>query len=136
VQGLYDAGTGEIILASAGHPLPLLRRTDGRVATVLLKSGRLLGYDDGDPGHQPTFTNFRFVLEPGETLILYTDGFTEARSPDRTAMFGLDQLQAVFEQANVLALEACADRARAAVEQFTQTIELQDDLTLMMIRRL
>src|SRR5260370_6388635 len=42
-HGIYDPATGHVLLASAGHPAPLLRRADGSVEPVILKAGRLLG---------------------------------------------------------------------------------------------
>src|SRR5262249_8082010 len=70
-HGFYEPGTGEVVIASGGHPLPLVRRTDGRVEQVPMRSGRLLGYPGGNLG----LTDARFTLARGETLILYTDGY-------------------------------------------------------------
>jgi sigma-B regulation protein RsbU (phosphoserine phosphatase) len=135
-HGIYDPVTGEVVLASGGHPAPLVRRSDGRIETIPVKNGRLLGYQEGDPSKDPGFTDFRFHLEVGETLILYTDGLTEARSPDRKEFFGLDRLMETLGGPNAsLPLEDCVDAAKSAVEQFTQTGELQDDLTLLLLRR-
>src|SRR5207248_170946 len=70
VYASYDPRTGDVVLSSAGHPWPLLRRANGTVDVVELRTGRLLGY----PGEDLGLTDIRFRLEPGETLILYTDG--------------------------------------------------------------
>jgi sigma-B regulation protein RsbU (phosphoserine phosphatase) len=133
VHGVYTPGTGEIVLASGGHPPPLLRRRDGRVEDIPLETGRLLGFEEGDF----SVPELRLLLAPGETLAFYTDGFTEAREPDSRTMFGVARLKEVvrgFDGATDLAV--CADDARAAVEQFTRTRELQDDLTLLLLRRI
>src|SRR3954471_16687960 len=63
----------EIVLASAGHPPPLIRRADGRVEETL-RPGTLLG---ALPGPEPVEATV--VLEPGDVLVLFTDGVTEAR---------------------------------------------------------
>jgi serine phosphatase RsbU (regulator of sigma subunit)/pSer/pThr/pTyr-binding forkhead associated (FHA) protein len=132
VHGLYHPATGEVVLASSGHPLPLLRRADGRVETVAMESGRLLGYEGGDLG----VTDARFTLGHGETLILYTDGCTDAHAAGAREMFGLARLQEVLGGPRTrLPLEACAEQAKAAVERFTGTAELMDDLTLFLLRR-
>lgn len=133
VQGIYTPSSGEVILASAGHPIPLLRRADGRAAPVPLKPGRLLGYDGGELH----LTDARLSLLAGETLVLYTDGFTEARSPQGKAMFGVERLQeAVGGPRTPLPLDACVEEVKAQVEQFTRAAELQDDMTLLLLRRL
>jgi serine phosphatase RsbU (regulator of sigma subunit)/pSer/pThr/pTyr-binding forkhead associated (FHA) protein len=132
VHGIYQPATGEVVLASGGHPPPLLRRADGRVEEVAIKSGMLLGYTPVDPG----LSDGRLTLAPGETLILYTDGYIEGRAPDRKTMFGVDRLrEALGGPRTQLSLKACADYATAAVERFTASKELQDDLTLFLLRR-
>ncbi len=136
IQGIYNPATGEVVLASGGHPVPVLRRTDGQVETVPVKNGRLVGYEDPVSGRDPGYTDYRFTLEPGETLILYTDGFTEARSPETGKLFGLENVKQAVGGANTaLSLEACTEVAKAAVERYTQSTELQDDLTLLLLRR-
>src|SRR5262249_46468830 len=92
IYGIYDPRTGEVVLSSGGHPLPLLRRADGRSEELKVHTGRLLGYDAAKVGLADT----TLKLASGETLILYTDGFTEAYTPGRVEMFGLDRLRDVL----------------------------------------
>jgi phosphoserine phosphatase RsbU/P len=131
-HGLYHPATGEVVLASAGHPLPLLRRADGRIELLDHRPGRMVGYDTPPL----RLTDKHFTVAPGDLLVFYTDGFTEAREPERKAMFGLERLRQVVEGFdNTLSLETCAERARAATDAFTRAPELQDDLTLLLLRR-
>ncbi len=131
-HGVYRPATGEVVLASAGHPLPLIRRLDGRVEPLAHRTGKMLGYD----GHLLNLTDAHFTLAPGELLAFYTDGFTEAREPDRREMFGLERLKAVVAGFDgTLSLAACADRARTALDEFRRSPEMQDDLTLLLLRR-
>jgi sigma-B regulation protein RsbU (phosphoserine phosphatase) len=130
-HGIYQPATGEVILASGGHPLPLLRRADSRVEEVAVKTGMLLGFTPADAG----LSDARLTLQPGETLILYTDGYVEGRAPDK-AMFGVERLKdALGGPRTQPSLKACADYAAVAVERFTASKELQDDLTLFLLRR-
>ena len=69
-------------LAAGGHPLPLLRRGDGSVTTVG-RPGLLLGVFDDWTGHESSL-----VLEPGETLLLYTDGVPEGSAGRRVLRRG------------------------------------------------
>ena len=73
LHGIYDRRDGSVVLASGGHPPPLRRRHDGRVEEIALSPGLMLGMV-AEPRLSDTFLS----LEPGETLIVYTDGFTEA----------------------------------------------------------
>ncbi len=131
-HGACDPKSGAIVLASGGHPTPLLRRADGSVEEAPVKNGRLLGY----PGGNLRLTDATFLLGPGETLALYTDGFTEARAPDGEAMFGAERLGVALGGARTaLPLEKCAEELRAEVVRFTGSADLQDDLTLLLLRR-
>jgi phosphoserine phosphatase RsbU/P len=132
-HGTCDRSTGEVVLTSAGHPMPLLRRADGVVEPLRHKTGRLLGYDTSDL----PLTDARLTLNAGDTLVFYTDGFTEAREPAKRQMFGLEKLCEVVAGFGAdLPLAACAERAKAAVDRFTASTELQDDLTMLLLRRI
>src|SRR5207249_11453625 len=71
IHGIYQPATGEVVLASAGHPPPLLRRPDGSLEVLSFRPGRLLGYE----GLNLELTDQIVQLAPGDTLMLYTDGF-------------------------------------------------------------
>ncbi|WP_329129522.1 SpoIIE family protein phosphatase [Streptomyces sp. NBC_01476] len=74
-------------LASGGHPPPLLLRGDGTADYLPAIGGLLVGILP-----EPHFASLRIVLNPGDTLLLYTDGLTEARiGPDRR-LYGEDAL--------------------------------------------
>lgn len=129
-HGLYDPSTGHVLLASAGHPAPFLRRANGNVEEVGMRSGRLLGYT----GDMLQFPEVHIALVPGDTLWFYTDGILEARAGKE--MYGLERIRALFHEADAdHSLAEFTDAARLGVERFTGVTELQDDLTLLALRR-
>jgi serine phosphatase RsbU (regulator of sigma subunit) len=131
-QGIYEPATGAVVLTSAGHPLPLLRHADGRVEPMAHRTGRMVGYSTPPLN----LTDKHFTLAPGELLVFYTDGFTEAREPEEKTLFGLERLREIvsgFEY--TVPLETCAERAVAVINAYTRSPELQDDLTLLLLRR-
>jgi serine phosphatase RsbU (regulator of sigma subunit) len=131
-HGTFDPRNGSVVLALGGHPMPLLRRSSGRVEPLALAAGCLLG----SPLLNLVVTDNRLTLAPGETLILYTDGFTEAFAPDKKTMFGLERLCKILGGPRTsLSLERCAEEVSAAVLAYTGGTELQDDQTLFMLRR-
>jgi sigma-B regulation protein RsbU (phosphoserine phosphatase) len=131
-HGIYDPRGGEIVLASGGHPAPLIRGNDGQVKEMELRNGRLLGYQGGDLG----LADFRLQLASGETVIFYTDGFTEAHPPDSSSLFGIDRLKETLGGSiTFLTLENCAEHAKNEVQAFVGGDELQDDLTMLLLRR-
>jgi serine phosphatase RsbU (regulator of sigma subunit) len=133
VHGVYDGRTGEVVLASGGHPRPLLRHADGKVDEVAMPVGRLLGCFEGDPGAP----DVALTLNRGETLILFSDGYTEAAAPGTRKMLGLESLKDVLGGAqHQLPLAACAENVRQTIERHIGGSDLQDDLTLLLLRRL
>jgi serine phosphatase RsbU (regulator of sigma subunit) len=132
-HGVYDPRDGSLLLSSGGHPAPLRRDALGSVAPVAMVPSYMLGSAILDP----VLTDTRLTLLPEETLILYTDGFTEARAPDGETLFGVDRLCEVLGGArSALPLDECAVQASAAVRRFTGQDDLQDDQTLLLLRRL
>ncbi len=131
-HGLYDPATGHVLLASAGHPAPLLRRANGTIETVAMKAGRLLGYS----GDLLQFPETHVELHPGDTLFFFTDGLLEACAGKRLDMFGLERIRDLLRPLTpARALADGAADAKNAVDHFTGAKELQDDLTLLFLRR-
>ena len=80
-------GTVEITLTGGGHPPALVIRGSGAVESVHPAGGLLVGLM-----RNPHFATVAVRLEPGDGLLLYTDGLTEARMPDGD-LFGDDRLE-------------------------------------------
>ncbi|MFF6806418.1 SpoIIE family protein phosphatase [Streptomyces sp. NPDC012616] len=79
-----DTGRVAVSLASGGHPPALVIRGDGETDFLPTPGGLLVGVLP-----QATFTPATTTLGPGDTLLLYTDGLTEARTgPDRADLYG------------------------------------------------
>jgi serine phosphatase RsbU (regulator of sigma subunit)/pSer/pThr/pTyr-binding forkhead associated (FHA) protein len=130
-HGVYDPADGSVVIAIGAHPPPVVRRGNGKVEVIDLRPGLMLGATPVEPLAEDR----RLILAPGETLALYTDGFTEAFAPDGKTMFGIERLVEVLGRTAALPLEECAEQARIAVERFTEKTELQDDQTLLLLRR-
>ncbi len=131
-HGVYDPRDGSLMLCSGGHPPPLRRDAAGRVAPISMQASYMLG----SPILDPVLADTHLTLLPEETLILYTDGFTEARRPESDEQFGVERLCAVLGGARAaLPLNRCAAEASASVRDFTGQDELQDDQTLLLLRR-
>jgi serine phosphatase RsbU (regulator of sigma subunit)/pSer/pThr/pTyr-binding forkhead associated (FHA) protein len=133
LYGIYDPKNGEAILSSAGHPPPILRPDEGQATLVELKRCPLLGVDMG----KMEWAETRVPLASGEMLALYTDGFIEARDPASKQMFEIQRLQDALSGPRARqSLESAADQAKGAVERFIASQDLQDDLTLLLLRRI
>jgi sigma-B regulation protein RsbU (phosphoserine phosphatase) len=132
LYGTYAPDTGEVVLCSGGHPSPLIRRANGRVETVPLANGALLGVTTAEIG----LADYRFTLGLDEMLVVYTDGITEAQNPRTLELFGLERLQqSLAELESGEPIRACSERIYAAVDRFSGKGELQDDETILLLRR-
>ncbi|MET9257657.1 PP2C family protein-serine/threonine phosphatase [Streptomyces sp. NPDC003717] len=92
-------GSCTLALAGGGHPSALVVRADGRVRAVSTAGGQLIGILPA-----PRFVQTTTRLAPGDSLLLYTDGLTEARLPGG-AMLGEDGLTRHLSAAGVHSAE-------------------------------
>lgn len=127
LYALLDPASGTLRFANAGHSLPFLRR-DGRVMELRAR-GMPLGLMPG-----MAYEEKEAVVEPGDCLILYSDGLIEAHNPGRE-MFGTRRLQALLgdHAGGGSTLIGCL---LEALQAFTgQGWEQEDDVTLVALRR-
>ena len=125
--GTFHPRTGRYQFVRAGHPSAFLRRADGRVSRL---HPRGLGVGLSAARFRETLELSEGVLEPGDCLIFYTDGLSEAQAPD-DAFYGEDRLEALLAgPAEDLQASILTD-----VAAFTQGRPLADDLTLLILKR-
>jgi len=124
--GILDLATGLVQMVCAGHEDPLLLSADGRVTRVRLEGGLPLCIVDL-PYPLETLT-----LQPGESLVLITDGVTEAQDA-QGALFGRDRVLAHGNQKGPNAT-AIVESIRDQVRAFEEGTEASDDLTVMVMR--
>ena len=118
--GYLDRDTGRLTYASAGHPPALLRERDGEIVE-LGPTGPLLGAIDA-----ARFSKKATTLEPGSTIVLYTDGVTEARSSQ--GLFGEARLKEVL--AHVRSPEQMIECVLEAIRGFTDGV-FRDDVAML-----
>ncbi|MFF3485759.1 PP2C family protein-serine/threonine phosphatase [Streptomyces sp. NPDC002701] len=125
VQPGADHGHVTVRLASGGHPPALIMRADGHADYLRTPGGLLVGALPAVP-----FSTAETTLAPGDTLLLYTDGLTEARTgPTRESLFGEDALHAFAnENAPATSHETIA-RLTGLLESFGDGLD--DDTALL-----
>jgi CHASE2 domain-containing sensor protein len=128
IIGIIDLRTGAVSLVCAGHEDPITRTAAGAVESHRLEGGPPLGLVDYAYPVEP------LSLSPGDSLILVTDGITEAL--DRSnALYGRPQVLSEVARRGGTATELC-ENLRDAVRTFEGGIEPTDDLTVMALRYL
>lgn len=127
---VLDPDTGILQYCSGGHNLPVLIRADGRVFALRRSDGMLVGI-------MPNirYTSDSITLAPGDTLVLYTDGVTEAENP-RRELFGERQLESVLTGCANLTADEIIQRVTSSVTDFVGAHPQSDDITVVVLRRL
>lgn len=123
----FDPSTGALLWCSAGHCPQVLVRRSGEVET-LAGDGLFVGAFD-DLGA----CDRNLSMAPGDTLVLYTDGITEAEGADGE-LFELDRLSAALRDARSGSAGDMLEAALAGLDRFAPGKARQDDLTLFAAR--
>lgn len=125
---IYDPTTRELEYASAGHNPPRVKRChDGSMFSLDQAGDVPLGIIE-----DTNYPSATVKLIPGDQLVLYTDGITEAVDPDQE-QFGTDRLDSALEQCSIDAQGLVRDLL-SAVESFTQGAPADDDRTLVVAK--
>lgn len=118
---------GRLTICHAGHESALLLRANGEFADSFKHSGFALGmFNDADFSYKDESVQ----LAPGDRVIFYTDGLTEAVGPDGNA-FGIENLKAALNQHRQEPLEQTSAEVIEAVYDHTEPLPMRDDLTLL-----
>jgi serine phosphatase RsbU (regulator of sigma subunit) len=123
-----DCNLGALTYCNAGHFPPILLREDGQT-DLLETGGPLLGALEGAEFHSG-----QLMLEPGDTLVAYSDGVLECRDTSGEE-FGLERLMESLRQAKQQSAQATLMMLLAAVQDFANGNPLCDDVSLTLIQR-
>lgn len=125
--GCLDLAGGRLTYASAGHPLPLCL-SGGRTAPLPGSSGISLGIVP-----DARYSEFHAQLSPGDLLVLFSDGVTDAINAARE-LFSDDRLVKTVHASASQGPQAVVDRVVASVRSFSAGVPQEDDITLLVIR--
>jgi sigma-B regulation protein RsbU (phosphoserine phosphatase) len=130
--GQLDPATGQIIYVNAGHNPPLLYRAADDTLTELGRTGVLLGVDES-----LTFEQRSLRLDPGDFILLYTDGVTEAADAQSGASqeFGGDRLRRVLLAHRRAGATQIVAALAEAITSFVGATPQWDDITVVMVKR-
>ncbi len=131
VYFVIDAACRTVAYSNAGHPHPLVLHRDGRL-DLLQRGGPVIGLSSVRTRRppEPVFAEETFRLEPGDKLLLYTDGLIEHRNPAGD-LFGSERLLARLRGCGGLPVAGVVDLVSAAVREFAAGTPPDDDMTLV-----
>ncbi len=126
---VFEPGSGRLRYANGGHNHPVVVHADGSSDVLPKTQGVALGvvedfeYESGE-----------LTLAPGDTLVLYTDGVTEAENA-AAEQFEMERLRGLFAGAPPDSAEAAVAEVFRAVEEFAGDAPQFDDITCLVLRR-
>ena len=127
--GIYNIETGEITYTNAGHNPPYVLKQNGTLERLPVTKNMAIGIF-GDFEYQEE----TLQLESGDTLLLYTDGVTEAINPSEEE-FREERLEQTLKNSAGLNCQQIIDAIKADVKTFADGAEQSDDITLLALKR-
>jgi sigma-B regulation protein RsbU (phosphoserine phosphatase) len=127
-MGYLDVESGMLTCVNAGHNPPCLGCGGGGFAPLAVKPGFVLGGFSG-----MRYKEHTFVLKPGATLFLYTDGVTEATSP-ALELFSEKRLVATLNRLKDVSINDLVRGLVDDIEDFSMGAEQADDITMLVLR--
>jgi sigma-B regulation protein RsbU (phosphoserine phosphatase) len=113
---------------NAGHNPPLLKKNSGEVVKLDQKHGPMVG-----PFKNIKFKEGSLNLEPGDSLLLFTDGVSEAMDVD-AKLYTEEKIADLITRTRVRSLENLVDKLVNSVSKFVGEAEQADDITLLALR--
>ena len=126
---IYNTKTGLVTYCNAGHNPPHLLRSNGTVEELPLTNSTVLGIFNGIDYEETSLQ-----LERGDSLVIFTDGVTEAMNPNRQE-FGTGQLMTTLRRLAGKSSQQIIEAVRDSIKAFTDGAEQSDDITLLVVRK-
>ena len=126
---IYDSTTGELVYSNGGHNPPVILHADGSSSLLSQAPGVALGV-----APEFTYDMYNAILAPGDALVLYTDGVTEAEN-EKTEQFGLDRLRGILGGAPPTSAREINTKVFEAVKEFAGKAPQFDDITCLTLYR-
>ena len=128
--GILEPATGKLVYCNAGHNPPLLQDGGRR------EGPRPLGRTGMPVGVSPdaAWSSLSLEMQPGDALLLYTDGVTEAQAP-AGGFFGEPGLGQVLQNWDGTSAHSLKQQVLQAVQAFVQGADQQDDIAVMVLLR-
>jgi sigma-B regulation protein RsbU (phosphoserine phosphatase) len=130
VCGSLQVSTGKVCYTNAGHNPPLVIGHDREVRFLEGTGDTALGIDEDLEFHEA-----ELVLAPGDTVLLYTDGVTEAFD-DRDEAFSEERLQREAAAGSGRTAQEIADAVSERVKTFTGAVPQSDDIAILVLQYL
>ena len=127
---IYNIKTGLISYCNAGHNPPHLLQHDGTVSELPISKNIIVGVFDGLEYQEDTLQ-----LEQGDTLVMFTDGVTEATDAAYQE-FDTERLDSILRQQAGADCQQIVEAIKTGIKEFVGDAEQSDDITMLVVKRL
>ena len=126
--GILDSSNDTLRFSNAGHNPPILMNSDKKVIR-LTKGGTVLGFMEDFQFEEDSVN-----LKKGDTIIIYSDGISEAMN-EKDEEFGEEKLLAVLKKNIKSTAEILIEKVSDAIKAFVQDVSQSDDITIVVIKK-
>ena len=133
LYGILDIKNNKFTFARAGHELPLLYKSSDNSTNLFKTVGMALGFEKGDV-FAASIEERTIDLEKGDTIILYTDGVTEANNKF-TEEYGITRIQDFLKDNGNQCSKKLLELFHEDVKNFCLGTEQFDDMTIVIVKR-
>ena len=126
---IYNIKTGSVSYCNAGHNPPHLLHADGSVNELPLSRNTIVGAFEG-----MEYGEDMLQLEQGDTLVMFTDGVTEAMDTAYKE-FGAERLDSILRQQSGANSQQIIEAIKAGIKEFVGEAEQSDDITMLVVKR-
>lgn len=130
---ILERGSNEVTMARAGHEPPILFREATGAMEVVEITGLAAGIDEG-PVFKRNVKDYRFRMESGDVLLLYTDGIIESENSGGDE-YGIERLCEVLVENHGLSAQELVNAVMADLHRFSGEAPQSDDITLIAIKK-
>ena len=127
---IYNIQTGVVNYCNAGHNPPHLLKRDGTISELPLSVNTIVGVFEDFEYQESTLQ-----LEHGDTLVMFTDGVTEATDTEYKE-FGVERLDNILRQQSNSSCQQIIESVKAGISEFVGDAEQSDDITMLVVKRL
>ena len=126
--GILEISTGKGIAANAGHEHPVIRKKDGSYELVVYKHSPAVAVMEN-----MVFKDHEFIMEPGDSFFVYTDGVAEA-SNSKNELFGTERMLKALNENPDAGPNEVLDNVMHGINEFVDGYEQFDDITMMCLK--
>ena len=126
---IFNTKTGLVTYSNAGHNPPHIVRAGGTIEQLPMEGQFMVGAFE-----EEVYTDKTLQLDHGDTLVMYTDGVTEAKD-STNEQFGTDRLDNILSGVADKSSQEIVEAIKAGIADFVEDAEQNDDITLLVLKR-